>query len=257
VNHTFRNFNLSPGGEDVLKEIAVDIREVIIGQYADWAAPSSTAGEIAGAVYIDGVLQPGCMICGATIPAKAAKARAKVCSDECRYHLRKIRQKLDLLASGEAALNCQVCRGLIPSATAKKLGVVCGIACRNELRRYRFQILQNQKCPHCYHPSTPEEREEFRQWRASRGPMQEGFRTLPGKGSPIAKREKALREVLRSAVAILQAVREVLGLAATDAMEGQPIRSSRVPGAEAIDAPIEAIIAKAEELLTPKEKLLP
>jgi hypothetical protein len=218
--------------------------------------------EIPGAVYswphdapdgAPGVLQPGCMICGATIPAKAAKARAKVCSDECRYHLRKARQKLDLLASGEAALNCQVCRGVIPPATAKKLGVVCGIACRNELRRYRFQILQNQKCPHCYHPSTPEEREEFRQWRASRGPMQEGFRTLPGKGSPIAKREKALRDVLRPAVEWLRGA--LMVNIAADGRGGIALRFP-TPEDKFPAMPLEEVIAKAEELLTPKEKII-
>ena len=58
---------------------------------------------IKGAIYdTQGVLQPGCMICAATIPEKQAKFRSKVCSDECRKELRRVRQTPALLAAALA-----------------------------------------------------------------------------------------------------------------------------------------------------------
>lgn len=159
--------------------------------------------QIAGAVYDDqGTLQPGCMICRATIPAKQAKFRSKVCSDACRYTLRKARQSPGTLET--TSLYCQVCRDAIPPATAKKLGVTCGTECRNALRRYRWSILKNQKCPHCLHPSSPAEWEEYRAWRASRGSNVQQFMREPHG----LKVRAELRRALVDAVELLARVRE-------------------------------------------------
>lgn len=173
--------------------------------------------QIQGAIYLNDVLQPGCMICRSTIPERQAKFRAKACDDECAKALRTARRK-NLM--GSTPLYCQVCRGLIPPATAKKLGVTCGLTCRTEMRRYRFQILKTQKCPHCYHPSSPAEWEDYRQWRASRGPMQ-AFMQLPGRGNLASKRESELRKALVEAVAVAQEeMRRILDGGAMETMEG-------------------------------------
>jgi predicted nucleic acid-binding Zn ribbon protein len=159
-------------------------------------------GDVANATYRDGVLQPGCLMCGATIPEKQAKFRAKVCSASCRYYYRQWRKRRPENRA-EDLLRCQVCRKFIKYHHNINWVEVCSTECRNAMRRYRFQILQNQKCPHCYHPSSEKEREEFRQWRASKGPMQEFFREAQGRGNFAWQREKALRSALKAALELL------------------------------------------------------
>lgn len=63
-------------------------------------------------------------------------------------------------------LFCQVCGQDIPEDKAKRRSNTCGEKeCVNALRRFRANILTSGKCPHCYHPSSPEEWAQFRQWR--------------------------------------------------------------------------------------------
>jgi predicted nucleic acid-binding Zn ribbon protein len=212
---------------------------------------------IPGAVYAEDVLQPGCMICAATIPERQAKFRSKVCSDDCRKALRKVRQTPGLLRT--TTLHCQVCRSPIPATTAQKLGVVCGDICRNEMRRYRFQVLKNQKCPHCLHPSTPAEWEEYRTWRASRGPLQKSMGQAAARqasrGNLVWKREKALREMLRAAVAALRNELEVIIAShAIRSMEGLQAPPELSPEGEALALPLRKIISDAETLLALPKK---
>ena len=210
---------------------------------------------IKGAIYdTQGVLQPGCMICAAKIPEKQAKFRSKVCSDECRKELRRVRQTPALLAA--AMLHCQVCRGVIPRESAKKQAVVCGVACRNELRRYRWQILKNQKCPHCLHPSSPAEWEEYRQWRQSRGHLRT-FMQRPGRGNLTRKREKALRDVLRAAVGALKGeLAVILESYCEEGVEGLPVRSSLSSEGAVLALPLEKLIERSEALLDPQKNLV-
>lgn len=69
-----------------------------------------------------------------------------------------------------AQLFCQICSSVIPEDKAKRRSNTCGKKeCVNALRRYRAAVLASGKCPHCYHPSTPEEWllfRQFRQWHA-------------------------------------------------------------------------------------------
>jgi hypothetical protein len=65
-----------------------------------------------------------------------------------------------------AALFCQICQDPIPNDSAKRRSNTCRkTECVNALRRFRVAVMTAGKCPHCYHPSTPEEWAEFRQWR--------------------------------------------------------------------------------------------
>lgn len=211
-------------------------------------------GEVSGAVYRDGVLQPGCLMCGATIPEKQARFRSKVCSQPCRNAYRRWRG----LPPAERVTNplrCQVCRGVIQCRPNIAWVEVCSTGCRNTMRRYRFQILQNQKCPHCYHPSSEEEREQFRQWRAGRGPMQEFFREEQGRGNLAWQREKILRAALREAVSALRVEREAFcqerGI---ESMEGLKWRAViDAIGQEGLDLRTERI-ERFEELLAPRKK---
>jgi hypothetical protein len=63
-------------------------------------------------------------------------------------------------------LLCQICGDPIPDDSAKRRSNTCRKKeCVNALRRFRTAVMSAGKCPHCYHPSTPEEWAEFRQWR--------------------------------------------------------------------------------------------
>jgi hypothetical protein len=211
-----------------------------------------------------------------------AKRRSKTCGEGCAKTLRYMRdrdnlvpQYLAMLRRGKISpekvlqrlvqlqqqppkrtLLCQVCRQQIPAVTAERMSVTCGKDCRNELRRYRMEVLKNQKCPHCYHPCTPEEWTEWRQWRAERGPMQ-AFMQLPGRGNPTGKREKALREALGDAVGVLRGELGVILVSyASERIDGLPIRSSLNADGEALAVPLEKIIERAQELLEPRKKFL-
>jgi hypothetical protein len=45
----------------------------------------------------------------------------------------------------------------------------CSPVCNDVLKRWRIYVVQTSRCPNCYHPSSPEERDLFRQWRKDRG----------------------------------------------------------------------------------------
>lgn len=197
-------------------------------------------------------LEPGCIICAGTIPEKKAKFRSLTCSDACAKTRRNAR--LTPAKYRDLALYCQVCRGIIPPITAKKGGVVCSANCRNELRRYRWTILKTQKCPHCYHPSSPAEWERYRQWRASEGPMQGFVKEANGRGNLAWKREKELRDALKAAVLLLKdELAVILDSYCVERMEGQPVRDSLSADGERFAVPLEQCIAQAEALL-PKPK---
>lgn len=248
--------------DEQIAAVSMERIEIKIGEYADWDPAVGaridhcvkTGDPFFGAVYKDDTLQPGCLICGETIPEKQAKYRAKVCSDPCRNAYRRWRG----LPPAERVANplrCQVCRGEITHRPNINWVEVCSTTCRNAMRRYRFQILQNQKCPHCYHPSSEKEREEFRQWRASKGPMQEFFREAQGRGNFAWQREKQLRTALREAVSALRAEREgFCQEQGVESIEGLKWRA-------AIDAisqeglyPRTERIERFEELLAPRKK---
>lgn len=66
----------------------------------------------------------------------------------------------------QTQLFCQICGKPIPEEKAKRRSNTCGTKeCMNALRRFRANLLSTGKCPHCYHPSSPEEWAQFRQWR--------------------------------------------------------------------------------------------
>lgn len=199
------------------------------------------------------VIEPGCLACGATIPERRAKMRAKVCSEFCAKALLTARRKGLLRAT---PLYCQACREELEPKLCAKGAVVCGNRCRSELRRYRWHVLKGQKCPHCLHPSTPAEWEEYRQWRASRGPLQQ-FMRQEGRGNLVWKREKQMRIALRDCLEVLRSYRdEILLGECSEFMEGLPVRSSLCQEAAVTIEPVERSIAEIEALLSEPKRMV-
>jgi hypothetical protein len=82
----------------------------------------------------------------------------------------------------------------------------CGVA----LRQFRRAVVESRKCPACYHPSSPEEREDFKRWRKDRGQMQRR------RGNPHGTKPKAVEELLEASLPHLQALKAIAE--ATDAI---------------------------------------
>jgi hypothetical protein len=83
--------------------------------------------------------------------------------------------------------SCVVCRNPVPAKRATgRSKDTCSPECNKVLRQYRKHVLVSTRCPACYHPSTPEERREFIQWRKWRGDRRER-RGRPGKKPTLAK----------------------------------------------------------------------
>jgi hypothetical protein len=68
-------------------------------------------------------------------------------------------------------LRCTVCGGPLP-ASRRSIGDHAG-ACHKVRVLHRRYMIQLSKCISCLHPSTPEQREEFKAWRKSRGDIRE------------------------------------------------------------------------------------
>lgn len=65
---------------------------------------------------------------------------------------------------------CIVCTKAVPANRARgRSKDTCSPACHAVRQLYRKWVLQTSKCLACLHPSTPKEREEFRNWRKDRG----------------------------------------------------------------------------------------
>jgi hypothetical protein len=68
-------------------------------------------------------------------------------------------------------LRCVVCGDSLPPSR-RTIGDHAG-PCHKVRVLYRRYIIQLTKCIACLHPSTPKEREEYKQWRKSRGDLRE------------------------------------------------------------------------------------
>ena len=92
-------------------------------------------------------------------------------------------------------LSCAVCRGPLPPKRAyARTRYTCGPECRVALRAFQKLVIDAKYCHVCMRPSTPEEREEFKRFRRSKGQLK-GER-----GRPPVKRTKLLEEALRQAI---------------------------------------------------------
>ena len=95
--------------------------------------------------------------------------------------------------------SCLVCKHPVPKKRATSRSKdTCSAECNKILRKYRQHVLRSSKCPTCYHPSTPQERMEFIQWRRWRGDLREK------RGRPPVRKEELLRLALQEAIGLLK-----------------------------------------------------
>lgn len=89
--------------------------------------------------------------------------------------------------------SCVVCKRPVPArrATSRSKNT-CSNNCNAVLQMFRRWNLFRRKCPTCYHPSTPEERQDFKAWRKERKQL----RMKPGKpiGCKCRKESTFLRK---------------------------------------------------------------
>lgn len=96
---------------------------------------------------------------------------------------------------------CAYCGGPIDHDRARKRKKTCSdehTRLYNQYRRYQWSMT---RCPSCYRPSTPEERKEFKAWRAHRGDV---LKTV-GRGRPSKTREHQLVESINALAKRLEA----------------------------------------------------
>jgi hypothetical protein len=76
------------------------------------------------------------------------------------------------------------------------------------MRKHRIDLAAKVRCPHCYQPNTPAERDEFKAWRASKGPIQTPIRP-PRPGNPH-HHGKELAKALEEALEVVREQRDEL-----------------------------------------------
>jgi hypothetical protein len=120
-----------------------------------------------------------CIWCAKEIPYERARRGGETCSQHCAYKLRQWTARnrksgpnsvyeLDgkpVAADHPSPLTCIVDQKKIPVSRAARASSSCSQECKDALRQWRLENLREQKCPKCYHPSTAEERESYKQWR--------------------------------------------------------------------------------------------
>jgi hypothetical protein len=93
---------------------------------------------------------------------------------------------------------CQVCGIEVPlKRRNRRNGNSCTVEHAAILRGWKKWLIKTSVCLTCYHPSTPQEREDFKRWRRDRGMLHETA------GKPPVKRVAALTEALQEAVGML------------------------------------------------------
>jgi hypothetical protein len=66
-------------------------------------------------------------------------------------------------------LVCVICGNPLPEKRARARKDTCSSECQVVRKAFNKHNVLRRHCPNCYHPSTPQERAEFRQWRKDRG----------------------------------------------------------------------------------------
>lgn len=99
--------------------------------------------------------------------------------------------------------HCRVCGVLVPPERfrGKSRVITCSDEHQRMLRRWRRWKVQNAHCPSCKHPSTPEERKLFIEWRKSITRSEGRFA-----GRPPVRRNQACRAALDTAMIFLHEV---------------------------------------------------
>lgn len=99
-------------------------------------------------------------------------------------------------------IHCAVCGDPLPEHRARARRETCGKReCGIKLKQFRKMTIEVRKCPTCYHPSTPEEREDFKQWRKERGQIQRR------RGNPHGRKPKTALELLEATLPFLETLK--------------------------------------------------
>lgn len=130
---------------------------------------------------------------------------------------------------------CNICQKPLDDARAKRMTSVCSEACKDKLDALRLRQKAAKRCPKCLHPSTPEEREAFRLWRAERGDVHSAAAVV--RDSTLPNR-RAMASVLR---------RAAHGLRHTNVLGREELAT--------LIAEAEALLATPEGRKRPKERL--
>lgn len=162
-----------------------------------------------------------------------------------------------------AQLFCQICSAPISADKARRRSNTCGsVECRNALRRYRAAQLNAGKCPHCYHPSTPEEWElfrKFRKWMADQNDTSLQAFLKPTSGPTLRSVTRRLATALASATMSLEARKaEILGSGTLARLDGKP-DPTMLPVSTAAEeiAELDKLIASWHPLLESAREVLP
>ena len=100
---------------------------------------------------------------------------------------------------------CTICRDAIPEKRATRNTATCTEKCKDALDQIKIEQRRLKMCPHCLHPASPAEREEFRRWRADRGNVKSA-EPVRRDGSIAHKQD--LERALKAAVKLLEAERD-------------------------------------------------
>ena len=100
---------------------------------------------------------------------------------------------------GQFRPSCVICRNPVPEKRSHgRYRETCSPECLTTWRRFRAYIIASTRCPSCYHPSTPDEREDFRKWRRFRGELHSKS------GRPAATVAQKLRRLVATVIPELQ-----------------------------------------------------
>jgi predicted nucleic acid-binding Zn ribbon protein len=89
---------------------------------------------------------------------------------------------------------CTICKKTVPEDRVLRQAVTCSKECARTLKNLRRQKRDQKKCRYCAMPSTPEERQLFKAWRAqsSRAPK----RGRPKKVKPEPAPQEKFTEMI-------------------------------------------------------------
>jgi hypothetical protein len=112
--------------------------------------------------------------------------------------------------------NCMVCGDQLSARRARGRKETCDKPeCQKALKQFRRHVLESRKCPTCYKPSTPAERQSYREWRWSTGGRRKGA------GRPALKKEERIRQAMQTQLAALQEHRaKFAGLVSAEVIAG-------------------------------------
>lgn len=92
--------------------------------------------------------------------------------------------------------SCVVCRNPLLRERTTHNRETCSAECTDIWRQYCADLAASRHCPSCWHPSTPEERAEFREWRKARGDLHSRGRPPSSVGLKLRRTVEAAGEFL-------------------------------------------------------------